>query len=244
MISLSKVLSGKPILITNNIYFYQPTIQEIVDMDEAVYWMSLNMFIINRKDIVKEENEFTKELTDYDIWKNLIFSNPSFQKSLYTACEIFLHEKIEFFNISNTIYIGEKGLGIILDERFYYIIRELCQKLISYNGANKKEEERQYKETENMSEKEKRMIEKMKASEAKIEAAKNKNSNPEDSFGRKILGLVAIGHYTIEQVYDMTMLQFNLLLEKYVEIQSFEIRSALAPYISSDDSQESKFWLD
>lgn len=43
MISLAKVLSGKPILLTGNIYFHQPTLQEIEDMGENVYWSALNL---------------------------------------------------------------------------------------------------------------------------------------------------------------------------------------------------------
>ena len=43
MISLAKVLSGKPIPITQNISFYQPTIKEIIDMGEDLYWPLLNI---------------------------------------------------------------------------------------------------------------------------------------------------------------------------------------------------------
>ena len=242
MISLAKVFSGKPMRIIKDIYFYQPTLQEIVDMGEETYWFSLNIWLLKRKDMVAEENEITMAMSDFELWKECVFSSPHLKQNLMISCSILLHQKIEFFEISNTIYIGEKGLGIILDDSFYLFIRELCQKLISYVSASDKKDE-QYKEVEGMSERERQMIEKMKASEAKLEIAKNKDSNPEDSFGRRILGLVAIGHYTVEQVYNMTMLQFNLLLQKYVDIQSFELRSALAPYISSEDGQTNEFWL-
>lgn len=242
MISLAKVFSGKPMRITGDIYFYQPILQEIVDMGEEAYWMCLNIWMLQRKNMIPEDDEFTRDLSDFEIWRQCVFSSPVLQQNLMVSCSILLHQKIEFFEISNTIYIGEKGLGIILDNSFYLFMRELCQKLVSYVGASEKKDE-QYKEVEGMSERERQMIEKMKASEAKLEAAKNKDSNPEDSFGRRILGLVAIGHYTVEQVYNMTMLQFNLLLQKYVDIQSFELRSALAPYISSEDGQTNEFWL-
>ena len=78
----------------------------------------------------------------------------------------------------------------------------------------------------------------------KIEETKNPNKRPEDYLGNKILGLVAVGHYTFEQVYNMTMLQFNKLLKKYVDVQNYEIRSMLSPYISSEDGQDFKYWLD
>ena len=95
-----------------------------------------------------------------------------------------------------------------------------------------------------MSERERQMIAKMKQSQKKIEEAKNPNKRPEDYLGDRILGLVAVGHYTFEQVYNMTMLQFNKLLKKYVDIQNYEIRSMLSPYISSEDGQDFKYWLD
>ena len=102
----------------------------------------------------------------------------------------------------------------------------------------------QYKETDHMSERERQMIAKMKQSQKKIEEAKNPNKRSEDYLGDRILGLVAVGHYTFEQVYNMTMLQFNKLLKKYVDIQNYEIRSMLSPYISSEDGQDFKYWLD
>ena len=105
-------------------------------------------------------------------------------------------------------------------------------------------DEGQYHETDNMSEREKQMIEKMKSSAQKIETINNPNKKPEDYLGNRILGLVAVGGYTFDQVYNMTMLQFNVLLQKYVDIQSFELRTSLSPYISSDDGHENKFWLD
>lgn len=104
---------------------------------------------------------------------------------------------------------------------------------------------KQFKETKNMSERERKMIEKMNLSAKKIEETKNPNRKPEDFLGSRILGLVAVGGYTFEQVYNMTMLQFNMLLQKYVDIQTFELRTQLSPYISSEDGQNTnKFWLD
>lgn len=43
MISLAKVLNGKPIPVLGDIKFYQPTIQEIIDIGEGTYWASLSL---------------------------------------------------------------------------------------------------------------------------------------------------------------------------------------------------------
>lgn len=243
MISLAQVLSGKPLLIKEGLYFYQPSLQEIINMGETTYWSSLNLWTLKRSAIISEENEYTESLDDYELWKQYIMSNINLKRALSISCQILLKAKVEFFDISNTIYIGEKESGLILDNTFYLLMRELCFRIMPDESAS--EDSSQYKETEHMSERERQMIEKMKISEKKVEETKNPDKRPEDYLGNRILGLVAVGNYTFEQVYNMTMLQFNMLLKKYVDIQNFEIRSMLSPYISSEDGQDSnKYWLD
>ena len=242
MISLAKVLSGKPIEVTQGIFFYQPTIQEITDMGETAYWSIINLWTLKRKDMIAQESEDTLALDDYTLWKAYLFSAPVFRQSLALSCKVLLKSKVEFFDISGTIYIGERSSGVILDETFYLLMKELCSRIIPQSSAS--EEEGQYRETDNMSERERQMIEKMRAAEKKIEQTKNPDKKPEDYLGNRILGLVAVGGYTFEQVYNMTMLQFNMLLQKYVDIQTYELRTSLSPYISSDEGQTNKFWLD
>lgn len=242
MISLAKVLSGKPLPLIGKIQFYQPTIQEIVDSGESSYWVSVSLWLLNRQDLVIEENEETRKLDDYNIWLLYVLNNPPIRKTLIKSCATLLREKVEFFDISGTIYIGEKESGVILDETFYLLMREMCSRIMPVDSASK---DKQFQETKNMSERERKMIEKMKASAKKIEETKNPDRRPEDFLGNRILGLVAVGGYTFEQVYNMTMLQFNMLLQKYVDIQTFELRTQLSPYISSEEDQKgNKFWLD
>ena len=241
MISLAKVLHGKPIVLNGDIYLHQPTLYEIVEMGEQSYWSLINLWLLKRRDMINTETEQSLECDDYTIWKLYIFSSPILRKTLSQSCEIFFKSKVEFFDISGTIYIGEKGSGVILDETFYLLAKEYFSKIVPESSAS---DEGQYHETDNMSEREKQMIEKMKSSAQKIETINNPNKKPEDYLGNRILGLVAVGGYTFDQVYNMTMLQFNVLLQKYVDIQSFELRTSLSPYISSDDGHENKFWLD
>lgn len=244
MINLSRILSGKPILITNKLYFTQPTLQEIADTGEDLYWVSLNLWTLKRKDLLKEENELTKDKTDYEIWINTILADDKLKNQLLVSCLLFFKAKVDFFPIAHTIYIGEKDSGAFLDQAFYELIRAICEKIIKFSsgGGSSKSDDEQFKETDNMSEKERRMLEKMKASQKMLD---NKvEHNPEDVLGKRIIALSAIGSYTLEQVYNMTMLQLNMLLEKYVEVQSFELRTQLSPYISSENKQgEDSFWL-
>ncbi len=242
MISLAKVLSGKPIPILEDIKFYQPTIQEIIDIGEGTYWASLSLWLLNREDLITGEDEHTRKLDDYEIWIWYVLNKPSIRKVFINSCDMLLREKVEFFDISGTIYIGEKKSGVILDKTFYLLMRELCSKIMPVDSASN---DKQFKETKHMSDREREMIAKMKSSAKKIEETKNPDKKPEDFLGTRILGLVAVGGYTFEQVYNMTMLQFNMLLQKYVDIQTFELRTQLSPYISSEDGQNvNKFWLD
>ena len=96
-----------------------------------------------------------------------------------------------------------------------------------------------------MSPRERKIYERMKAGREKLEKMKQ-TGDKNDIFGKQIVGLVAIGHYTYKEVYDMTMLQFVTALRKYLDIQSYELRTQLSPYISSEDgkNQENKHWLD
>lgn len=243
MISLAKVLEGKPLRVSGEVFFYQPILEEIVAIGEGQYWSLLNIWTLKREDMVAQESEGTKDLDDYTLWKAYLFSAPVFKNLFAQSCQLFLKSKVEFFDISGTIYIGEKDSGVILDETFYLQMRELVARIIPTSSAS--EDGGQYKHTDNMSERERQMIAKMEASAKKVEETKNPDRKPEDYLGNRIIGLVAVGGYTFEQVYKMTMLQFDKLLQKYVEIQTFELRTALSPYISSDEGQEkNKFWLD
>lgn len=82
MINLGLLLSGKPVLLKEGLYFYQPTIQEIVEMSESTYWAALNIWLMNRKDFLPVETEETKKLTDYELWKKVVCEIPQFTKIL------------------------------------------------------------------------------------------------------------------------------------------------------------------
>ena len=111
MINLAQILTGKPYLITQNIYFYQPTIYEIV---WEGYWSLLTWG--KRKDMrdVKLKR-----------WKILNYGKPfSFQhhrKALILSCANLLKEKVEFFDISGTIYIGE---SVWYNTRQYFLLAD------------------------------------------------------------------------------------------------------------------------
>lgn len=239
--SLGLLLSDDPISITTNLKLYQPKVRDVVNMGEEYYNLLLRIWTLNRNDLVTVENEYTQNKSDYEIWLDYMLSNDKMKDALETSCLIFFHKKVEFFPLTHTMYIGEADTGVLLDLNLYLSIKALFSKL-DFNKTQ--DTDKQYKETDHMSEREKRIYERLKAGERKLQKIKEDENDPDDIFGKQIVALAAIGHYTFSEVYDMTMLQFSTLLQKYVEIDNYEIRMMLSPYISSkDDNQENKHWL-
>jgi hypothetical protein len=239
--SLGLLLSGDPIKITSRLKFYQPTVRDVVVMGEERYNLLLRIWTVTRDELIPEENDYTQDKDDYIIWFEYIMSVPQMREALEESCLVFFRKKIEFLPLTHTISIGEGESSELLDLGLYLTIKSLFSKLVQ----KRDDKDQQYKETKKMSAKEKEMLEKMKAAEAKLNRIKHGDSGTDDVFGKQIVSLVAIGHYTYEQVYDMTMLQFTNLLMKYVDIERYELHTVLSPYISSKDakSQENKHWL-
>ncbi len=242
MNNLAGLLSAKPYKIFNNLLINQPTIQDIVQMTEEKYWSFVKIWTLKRSNIIIEENEFSRNLTDCEIWKRYIVESPELKRTLEDSSLIFFRKKLEFLPHNNTIYIGEIQEGLIIDENVFYTLQNVFTKLA--DGSVNEEKSDQYRKDAPMDSRARALIEKMEASQQRIDKIKNRESNPEDSFGRQIVALVAIGHYTFEQVYNMTMLQFIYLIKKYTDIQNYELHTIISPYISSTDSgPEVKHWL-
>ena len=50
-----------------SIYFYQPTIQEIIDMGEGRYWALINLWTIKREEMIEKETDLTLSLDDFTV---------------------------------------------------------------------------------------------------------------------------------------------------------------------------------
>jgi hypothetical protein len=109
-------------------------------------------------------------------------------------------------------------------------------------GAESKDE--QYKETDNMSDREREIMAKMRKSAEMLDRIKNGDKKVEDRLVKQIVSLVAIGHYTFEEVFNFTIVQMVYLLRKYVDIQQYELYTALSPYMDSKKTQPVKHWLE
>ena len=241
-IKLERLLSNTPIPILGDLKFHQPTLQEIVDMGEEMYWSMIKIWCLDRKDMVVEENEQTRNMSDLDIWKAFVFNSPDMQMRFIASVDCFLNRKVEFLPTANTIIIGEDDTTkVVVDEAFYSVMRDICLAMSSL-GEEKKEE--QYRETENMSEREKALIRKMKARQEQLNAAKNSKEKVESRLAKQIVSLVAIGEYTFDEVYSMTLIQMVYLLKKYTAIQQYVLYTGLSPYMDSKKSKPVEHWLD
>lgn len=240
MINIGRLMTATPIPIKNGVSFYQPKIREILDMGEQMYWSMLKVWSLTRKEMLENETPETLVLSDFDLWTTIIFHSREMQLKLMASVDCFLHTKIEFLPISNTIMIGEGDSSFLLNEALYKYIQEICVSLYSSTSDQKEE---QYKETEHMSAREREIVQKMKASAERLNKIKNGGKDLENQLFKQVLSLTAIGHYTCEQVFDMTMIQTILLLKKYVEVQHYELYTALSPYMDSKKGQTVQHWL-
>ena len=241
MINLGRLMTATPIPVAKDISFYQPTMRQILNMGEGVYWSLLKIWNLSRKELIQAETPETKEMSDWEVWTNVMLYTPQLKQQLIYSVDCFLHTKIEFLPISNTIMIGEADSLVLLDESVYKSIREICQSFFELMGDSKED---QYHETENMSERERQIIQKMKESAAKLDKIKNGERKTKDQLINQVISLVAIGHYAFNEVYDMTIVQMILLLKKYVAVQQYELYTALSPYIDSKKGQGVSHWLD
>ena len=241
MINLGRLISNTPIPVIREIKFYQPSIGQVLDMGEEMYWGLLKVWDLSRKDLIQQETEETLKYNDFEIWKNCIFMSRPLQERVRSSVDCFLHTKIEFLPMSNTIVVGEKQTSTLLDETFYLVMRDISRSL-SALGVSQKEE--QYKETENMSAREKEIMEKMRKSAEMLDKIKNGEQKVEDRLVKQIVSLVAIGHYTFDEVLEFTIVQMIYLLRKYIDIQQYELYTALSPYMDSKKSQPVKHWLE
>lgn len=240
-IKLERLLSNTPIPVNDKLKFYQPKIQEIADMGEQMYWSMLKVWAIKRDEILSQETEDTANLSDFQVWSTYVTSSPEMAMILAASVDCFFHTKVEFLPDANTIIIGEDEKSTILDESLYNIIKDVC---ITLSNLDSEQKEEQYKETDNMSEREKQMIRKMKMREEQLNKIKHSSKEVENRLANQIVSLVAIGEYTFDEVYAMTMVQMVYLLKKYIAIQQYVLYTGLSPYMDSKNGKPVEHWLE
>ena len=242
MISLSRILSNTPLPVAPNFVFYQPTVGAILDMSDAMFWSLIKVWDVERKELIERETEETLKVDDFKLWSAVMVTNPLLRMRLTASIDCFLKTKVEFLELSNTIMVGEGEQRIAIDEDFWRNMRDICASITFY-VMGKPDETEQYRETDKMSERERQLIAKMKKGAERLRKIKGEEQDPADQLAKQITSLAAIGHYTYDQVFNFTRIQLVCLLKKYVDIQQYELSTALSPYMDSKKSKPVQHWL-
>ena len=233
-INFSYLLTGDAIRINNKISIYQPTIRDIVTLGNERFGQLYSIWNLTRKELLKEETNETWNLEDWDVYKKFLCYNVSLQKIFSDSVMFFIHKKVEFLKMGNSIFIGELESGIELTEELFSEIQSVIKRITS-----QKEEDQTIKNAPR-SNKAQEIHDKIVAGQKKVDDIKKEKGV--DDFLSQIVGIVAHG-YKYEDVYDMTLLQFRALLEKMVQIENYQITALLSPYIDKKNKGKNKHWL-
>ena len=137
-INLSKLLLGEGIDVNSKITIFQPTIRDIVVLGYERFGSLYSIWNLTRKDLVPEETDETWNLEDWDVYKKFIIYNPDLQKIFKDSILFFMHKKVEFLKMQNSIYIGELESGIELTEQLFSEIQGVIKQLTSQKEADLK----------------------------------------------------------------------------------------------------------
>ena len=137
--------------------------------------------------------------------------------------------------MQNSIFIGELQSGIELTEELFLEIQGVIR-LITLQ----KEEDLKTKNAPR-SKRAQEIHDKIIAGQKKLDEFKKEKGV--DDLANKVVGLVAHG-YGYDEVFNMTLFQFNALIEKVVQVENYTITSMLSPYMDKKHKGKNKHWLE
>lgn len=234
-ISLSRLLTGEGIDINSKITIFQPTMRDIVTLGYERFGQLYSIWNLTRKELLQQETDETWNMEDWDVYKKFVIYNPELQKIFSDSVLFFIHKKVEFLKMQNSIFIGELESGIELTEELFSEIQGVIKQVTS-----QKEEDLKIKNAPR-SKRAQEIHDKIVAGQQRLDEIKKEKG--EDDLASQIVALVAHGH-SYESVYDMTLLQFRALLEKTVQIENYQITSLLSPYVDKKHKGKNKHWLE
>lgn len=234
--SLLELLMGLPIRVSKSIDIYQPTVKDLATLGYEKFGALSSIWNITRADLVKEETDETWNLTDFEVWREAIIYNRDLQSVFKQSVLFFMHKTVEFLPVQRSIFIGELQSGVELSEELFSEIRIAINQV-----ANQKENN---EETNNAprSKKAQEIADKIAAGKEKIKAIQKEQGI--DPLAKQIAAFVAHSHKSFEEVFAMTLIQFQAALEKTVEIENYNISTLLSPYIDKKSKKGNKHWLE
>lgn len=235
LFSLSRLLTGEGIELNSKITIFQPTIKDIVILGYERFGSLYSIWNLTRKELVPEETDETWNLEDFDVYKKFMIYNTDLQKIFRDSVLFFLHKKVEFLKMQNSIFIGELESGIELTEELFSEIQGVIKQITS-----QKEEDLKIKNAPR-TKRAQEIHDKIVKGQQRLEEIKKENGN--DDLASQIVAVVAHGH-SYESVYNMTLLQFRAILEKMVQIENYQITSMLSPYVDKKHKGKNRHWLE
>lgn len=234
-INISRILTGEGIELNSKITIFQPTIKDIVILGNERFGNLYTIWNLSRKDLVPEETDETWNLEDWDVYKKFIIYDLNLQKIFKDSVLFFMHKKVEFLKMQNSIFIGELESGIELTEELFSEIQSVIKQITS-----QKEEDINIQNAPR-SKRAQEVHDKIVKGQQRL--AEIKKEKGEDDLASQIVAVVAHGH-SYETVYNMTLLQFRAVLEKIVQIENYQIACLLSPYADKKHKSKTKHWLE
>ena len=130
-INISKILTGEGIELNSKITIFQPTVKDIVILGDERFGNLYAIWNLSRKDLVPEETDETWNLEDWDVYKKFIIYDLNLQKIFKDSVLFFMHKKVEFLKMQNSIFIGELESGIELTEELFSEIQSVIKQITS-----------------------------------------------------------------------------------------------------------------
>lgn len=234
-INVSQLLTGEGIELNTKITIFQPTIKDIVVLGDERFGRLYSIWNLTRRDLVPTETDETWNMEDWDVYKKFIIYNIDLQKIFKDSVLFFMHKKVEFLKMQNSIFIGELESGIELTEELFSKIQSVIKQI-----TLQKEEDTKIQNAPR-SKRAQEVHDKIVKGQQRL--ADIKKEKGEDDLASQIVAVVAHGH-SYETVYNMTLLQFRAVLEKIVQIENYQISCLLSPYTDKKHKSKNKHWLE
>ena len=231
----SLLLCGEPIKIEKDLYVYQPTVRDEATLGDEEFGKITYVWNITRKDLIEEETDETWNLDDWEVYKKALIYNLDLQQVFKYSVLFFMHKKVEFLKMQNSIFIGELESGIELSEELFSKIQSVIKQITL------QKEEDEHSQNAPRSRRAQEIHDKIVEGEKRLSNLKKEKGV--DTLSSMIIGVVAHGH-SYEEVLSMTLPQFWAIIEKIVQIENYEFNVLLSPYMDKKSARDSKHWTE
>lgn len=225
---------GKPFKVSDNVYFYSPTINEINDIGETLYMTYIKILTFNLKEIMVdlfgEEEKEIKYLNDTLDEKDryyFLLSNVTIQELVYDALCFFSKQNKIIFDTEDCCFKYEEETLISSD--LYLIISDIIREI---NGIAKPKPEKAPRFKNKIAED---MYYEMMKRKKELESKKNKNSGLDLKDMLSILCVFQGNGISLDNVGNFTIYQIK---EQFERLTLKESHNRILPLWASGNMDE------